>query len=69
MNSASRELNKCIFSDMLFVRCGNRASGYPISASRNSQMRHGGGNTVMVKGGTKVMGHLMFGILALSTDQ
>jgi hypothetical protein len=28
-----------------------------------------GGNTVMVKGGAKVMGHLMFGILALSADQ
>lgn len=28
-----------------------------------------GGKTLMVKGGTKVMGHLMFGILALSADQ
>jgi len=28
-----------------------------------------GGNTVMVKGGAKVMGHLMFGVLALSADQ
>ena len=28
-----------------------------------------GGRTVRVKGGTKVMGHLMFGILALSADQ
>ena len=28
-----------------------------------------GGNTVRVKGGTKVMGHLMFGVLALSADQ
>lgn len=28
-----------------------------------------GGNTLRVKGGTKVMGHLMFGILALSADQ
>jgi hypothetical protein len=28
-----------------------------------------GGNNVRVKGGTKVMGHLMFGILALSADQ
>ncbi len=28
-----------------------------------------GGNTLRVKGSTKVMGHLMFGILALSADQ
>ncbi|NMG17854.1 transposase [Aromatoleum bremense] len=28
-----------------------------------------GGNSVRVKGGTKVMGHLMFGVLALSADQ
>jgi len=28
-----------------------------------------GGRSVRVKGGTKVMGHLMFGILALSADQ
>ena len=28
-----------------------------------------GGNTLRVKGGAKVMGHLMFGILALSADQ
>jgi Transposase DDE domain len=28
-----------------------------------------GGNTVRVQGGTKVMGHLMFGVLALSADQ
>ena len=28
-----------------------------------------GGNTIMVKGSTKVMGHLMFGVLALSADQ
>lgn len=28
-----------------------------------------GGNTVRVKGGTKVMGHLMFGVLVLSADQ
>ena len=28
-----------------------------------------GGNTLMVKGSAKVMGHLMFGILALSADQ
>jgi hypothetical protein len=28
-----------------------------------------GGNTVRVQGGTKVMGHLMFGILVLSADQ
>ncbi len=28
-----------------------------------------GGNTIMVKGGTKIMGHLMFGVLALSADQ
>ena len=28
-----------------------------------------GGRNVRVKGGTKVMGHLMFGILALSADQ
>ena len=28
-----------------------------------------GGNTLMVKGDTKVMGHLMFGVLALSADQ
>lgn len=28
-----------------------------------------GGNHIMVKGNTKVMGHLMFGILALSADQ
>jgi Transposase DDE domain/Transposase domain (DUF772) len=28
-----------------------------------------GGNTLRVKGDTKVMGHLMFGILALSADQ
>jgi hypothetical protein len=28
-----------------------------------------GGNTIMVKGDVKVMGHLMFGILALSADQ
>jgi len=28
-----------------------------------------GGKTVRVKGGTKVMGHLMFGVLALSADQ
>lgn len=28
-----------------------------------------GGNQVRVKGGTKVMGHLMFGVLALSADQ
>lgn len=28
-----------------------------------------GGNTVRVQGGTKVMSHLMFGILALSADQ
>ena len=28
-----------------------------------------GGRAVMVKGNTKVMGHLMFGVLALSADQ
>jgi len=28
-----------------------------------------GGNHIMVKGSTKVMGHLMFGVLALSADQ
>ncbi len=28
-----------------------------------------GGNTIMVKGDAKVMGHLMFGVLALSADQ
>ena len=28
-----------------------------------------GGNNVRVQGGTKVMGHLMFGVLALSADQ
>lgn len=28
-----------------------------------------GGNTVMVRGATKVMSHLMFGVLALSADQ
>jgi len=28
-----------------------------------------GGNTLRVKGATKVMGHLMFGVLALSADQ
>jgi hypothetical protein len=28
-----------------------------------------GGNTLRVKGSTKVMGHLMFGVLALSADQ
>ena len=28
-----------------------------------------GGNTIMVKGGAKVMGHLMFGVLALTADQ
>ncbi len=28
-----------------------------------------GGNTLMVKGATKVMSHLMFGVLALSADQ
>ena len=28
-----------------------------------------GGKAVRVKGSTKVMGHLMFGILALSADQ
>ena len=28
-----------------------------------------GGNTIMVKGDTKVMGHLMFGVLALAADQ
>ena len=28
-----------------------------------------GGNTIMVKGGPKVMGHLMFGVLALPADQ
>jgi hypothetical protein len=28
-----------------------------------------GGNAIMVKGDTKVMGHLMFGVLALSADQ
>lgn len=28
-----------------------------------------GGNSIMVKGASKVMGHLMFGVLALSADQ
>ena len=28
-----------------------------------------GGTTIMVKGATKVMGHLMFGVLALAADQ
>ena len=28
-----------------------------------------GGRVIMVKGDTKVMGHLMFGVLALSADQ
>ena len=28
-----------------------------------------GGNTLRVQGATKVMGHLMFGILALAADQ
>lgn len=28
-----------------------------------------GGNTLRAKGGVKVMGHVMFGILALSADQ
>ena len=28
-----------------------------------------GGNHLRVKGGAKVMGHLMFGVLALSADQ
>jgi hypothetical protein len=28
-----------------------------------------GGKHVMVQGSTKVMGHLMFGVLALSADQ
>lgn len=28
-----------------------------------------GGTTIMVKGDAKVMGHLMFGVLALTADQ
>ena len=41
-----------------------------VAERSNARLRDEfGGNAVRVRGGTKVMGHLMFGILALSADQ
>ena len=61
-------------------RAGEKVEFAPAEALRynertgaersNARLKDGfGGNTIRVKGGPKVMGHLMFGVLALSADQ
>jgi hypothetical protein len=61
-------------------RCGEKIEFSPGEAIRTNgrtaaERTHGrlkdefGGNTIRVKGHAKVMGHLMFGLLALTADQ
>jgi len=47
-----------------------RYNGRTVAERSNGRLKDEfGGNTLMVKGHTKVMSHLMFGVLALSADQ
>ena len=47
--------------------CGNTAVVWATPPLIDHHPR--GGKAILVKGGAKVMGHLMFGVLALSADQ
>lgn len=55
------------------IRAGRRCSlpgAHTVAERSNARLKDEfGGNTLRVQGGTKVMAHLMFGVLALSADQ
>ena len=57
---------KIAFSPAEAVRYNERTVAERVNARLKDEF---GGNVVMVKGDVKVMGHLMFGVLALSADQ
>jgi hypothetical protein len=61
-----RRGTKIEFSPAEAVRYNERTAAERTNGRLKDEF---GGNTVMVKGETKVMGHLMFGVLALTADQ
>jgi len=61
-----RKGEKIEFAPAEAIRYNERTTAERSNARLKDEF---GGTTVMVKGDTKVMGHLMFGVLALSADQ
>ena len=61
-----RKGEKVEFAPAEAVRYNERTAAERSNARLKDEF---GGRTIMVKGDTKVMGHLMFGVLALSADQ
>lgn len=61
-----RKGEKIEFAPAQAIRYNERTAAERSSARLKDEF---GGNAIMVKGDTKVMGHLMFGVLALSADQ
>lgn len=61
-----RKGEKIEFSPAEAIRYNERTAAERSNARLKDEF---GAKTVMVKGNTKVMGHLMFGVLALSVDQ
>ena len=61
-----RQGEKIDFAPAEAVRYNERTGAERSNARLKDEF---GGRTLMVKGNTKVMGHLMFGVLALSADQ
>ena len=61
-----RRGEKIEFAPAQAIRYNERTAAERSNARLKDEF---GGNTIMVKGDAKVMGHLMFGVLALSADQ
>ncbi|CAG0926510.1 hypothetical protein PLCT1_00040 [Planctomycetaceae bacterium] len=61
-----RKGEKIEFDQAEAIRYNERTAAERSNARLKDEF---GGDTVMVKGSTKVMSHLMFGVLALSADQ
>ena len=61
-----RRGEKIEFSPAEAIRYNERSAAERSNARLKDEF---GGQTIRVKGDTKVMAHLMFGILALSADQ
>ena len=63
-------LCKKLPSEATFSRAFEEFAEGCLAERSNARLKDAfGGRAVMVKGNTKVMGHLMFGVLALSADQ
>ncbi|MBK7238193.1 MAG: transposase [Sterolibacteriaceae bacterium] len=61
-----RKGEKIEFAPAEAIRYNERTAAERSNARLKDEF---GGKTILVKGGTKVMGHLMFGVLALTADQ